>query len=347
MRIGLLQPYSGPCAIWRIGGQACAALGACEPVAGRVEDDTPVELVPADCGYTLESATEAALYLRDVENVDLVVGMQPSHQRNAVSRALGGQVAYIYTPEYEGGWCGPGAIPIGVSGWEVLGPGVNWLHEKRKVRRWFFVGNDYLWPRAAHAAAVASIHASGAQLVGTSFLPFGTQTYDRLFREIRACRADGVIVVLLGEESVRFHRAFGEVGLARRIARFCLACDETLLWALDAGAAQNLYACQPYFWGVPSPERDSMIDRYKSAFGPAQPPVTSLTIGIYDGVRLARALGRVAERPDRASIARLVRNGFDRNSALRLLGFPAHGAGGYRLTLAVSDGHTFRPRLIA
>jgi len=344
MRIGLLQQHDGPCAIWRVGGQACATLGAIDPVAGQDHDGGPVELVAADCGYTLQSAADAALRLRDTENVDVIVGMQPSDQRNAVTRALGGQVPYIYTPEYEGGWCGPAALPIGMSGWDVLSIGIDWLLTKRSVRRWFFVGNDYVWPRSAHAAAQAHVHKSGGKFVGSAFLRFGSYNYDRLFEEIVAAHADGVIVVLLGEETVRFHRAFGHAGLSRRIARFSLACEETLLWALDENAAQNLYACQPYFLGAPSPEREDMIDRYASLYGSAQPPVTSMTLGMYDGVRLARLLGRSAERPERAAILKMIRNGFDRHAALHALGLSGSDTGDYRLTLAVSDGHTFRPR---
>ncbi|MEM7522191.1 MAG: ABC transporter substrate-binding protein [Pseudomonadota bacterium] len=342
MRIGLLLPHSGPAGLWRVGGQACARLAAEEGAGGE-----PVDLIQMDCGETPETAAAAATALRDDHGVDVVVGMQPSHQRNAITRALSGEVGYIYTPQYEGGWCGPGALPLGVTDAEAMAPSIAWLARRQAVSRWFFVGNDYLWPRAAHGVAAATVRAAGGVMAGAAMIPFGQCDYDILFSRIKRSRADAVAVVLLGEEGVRFHRAFAAAGLARRAARFCLGCDETLLWALTGAEAEGLYACQPYFAGADDPSRDAMLDSYEGLFAGASPPVTSLTLGVYDGVRLARALCAGARGARRRSIAKRLQSGFDRRAALAKLNLPATHNGSPRLHIGEADGAAFRSECLA
>lgn len=341
MRIGLLLPYSGPAGVWRLGGQACAMLAATERSYGP-----PVDLISMDCGETPETAAAAAHALRERHGVQIVVGMQPSHQRNAITRTLAGEVAYIYTPQYEGGWCGPSAIPLGVTDAEAAAPSIEWLARKRRISRWFFIGNDYLWPRAAYSVVAGAVESVGGSIVGSSFVSFGDGDYDVALSRIRRSRADGVIVVLLGHESVRFHRAFAAAGLPRQAARFSLGCDETLLWALDGDQAEGLYACQPYFTTAADTGREEMLDAYSALYGDAKPPVTSMTMELYDGVRLARAIGR-AGGGDRATMASIVAGGFDRAAALSVLKISPSTDIHMPLRIGEADGSTFRSEILA
>lgn len=342
MRIGLLLPHSGPAGVWRLGGQACAMLAATEDA-----DGPPADLIGLDCGETVESAAAAAHALRERHGVEIVVGMQPSHQRNAITRALAGEVAYIYTPQYEGGWCGPGTIPLGVTDAEAAAPSIAWLARKRGISRWFFVGNDYIWPRAAYGVVAGTIEAVGGSVVGSGFVPFGNSDYDIILSRIRRSRADGVVVVLLGDESIRFHRAFADADLARRAARFCLGCEETLLWALGGHEAEGLYACQPYFTSADDTGREDILAAYNALFGDAMPPVTSMTMGLYDGVRLARAIGHAAGGVDRRAIATMVRSGFDRAAALSMLKIARSGRTQMPLQIGEADGPSFRSERLA
>lgn len=336
MRIGLLLPHSGPAGVWRLGGQACAALAA-----GDETDGPAVELISLDCGETPESAAKAAYALRERHGVQIVVGMQPSHQRNAITRTLAGDVAYVYTPQYEGGWCGPSAIPLGVTDAEAAAPSIEWLARRRGVSRWFYIGNDYLWPRAAYSVVAGAVEAVGGSIVGSGFVPFGDSDYDVALSRIHSSRADGVVVVLLGDESVRFHRAFAAANLPRQAVRFCLGCDETLLWALEGAQAEGLYACQPYFTTATDAGREGMLHAYSALYGDARPPVTSMTMGLYDGVRLARAIGR-AGGGDRATMAALVRGGFDRAAAFSMLKVSAAADMETPLWIGEADGLSFR-----
>lgn len=341
MRIGLLLPHSGPAGVWRLGGQACAMQAATED-----GDGPPVDLISMDCGETPETAAAAAHALREQHGAQIIVGMQPSHQRNAITRVLAGEVAYIYTPQYEGGWCGPGAIPLGVTDAEAAAPSIAWLARRRAISRWFFVGNDYIWPRAAYSVVAGTIEAIGGSIVGSGFVPFGDSNYDIVLSRIRRSRADGVVVVLLGGESIRFHRAFAAEGLPHRAARLCLGCDETLLWALEGSQAEGLFACQPYFTTAGDTGRERMLSDYNALYGDTKPPVTSMTMGLYDGVRLARVIG-CAGGGDRSTIAAMVRSGFDRTAALSMLKISRSAKARVPLRIGEADGSSFRSELLA
>ncbi|MEL6172603.1 MAG: ABC transporter substrate-binding protein [Pseudomonadota bacterium] len=336
MKIGLMLPYAGPASIWRPGSEACAYLALDE----NTRPGQRSELYIADCGSTPQKAADAARYLMEDREVDVVVGMQLSHQRIAAAAVLQNRLPYIYTPQYEGWSCGPGVIPVGLRDAEVLAPGIDMLRKRAGVRRWSFVGNDYLWPQQSCKTAVPLIAASGGTLVHKHFRPFDDEDFGPLIKEIANSSAEAVIVGLLGQESVRFHRAFAEAGLADYVHRFCMVLDETLLWALEEWQTRNLFACQTFYCEHADMFRDGMVSRYRSLFGETRPPVTSVSLGIYDGVRLALALGH-----ERSKDLSLLSHGFSRETALRMLGLADASSGRQHPRVAAADGYTFNENM--
>ncbi|MEL6520348.1 MAG: ABC transporter substrate-binding protein [Pseudomonadota bacterium] len=336
MKLGLMLPYAGPASIWRAGSETCAmlALEECAQIGRKTQ------LFLADCGSTPAEADAAARYLAYDCGVDIVVGMQLSHQRIAVAKAFQGSVPYIFTPQYEGVDCGSCVVPIGLKDEEVLRPGIEYFTTRLGIKRWSFVGNDYLWPLQGCRVATWHISRVGAKLVHKDFRPFG-QNFETLVSEIERSKAQAVIVGLLGQESVRFHRAFAQAGLAKRIYRFCLALDETLLWALEDWEAENIYACQPFYQGEVASFRDDLVARHRSTFGGSSPPVTSVNVGLYDGVRLALQVANYARAPSRSDIVDFVRDTLTRPKALSLLGLADPATGRQFPRIAAARDNTF------
>jgi urea transport system substrate-binding protein len=344
MRVGLLLSHSGPCALWRIGLEACAELAVAEINAEGGVRGREIELVRADAGVTPASAAAAAGRL--APQVDAVVGLQPSHQREAVRRGVARRAPYIYTPQWEGGFCGSGVTPLGVTDEEALAPAVRWLAERHGARRFCFVGNDYVWPRVAYRAAASAVRAAGGVITGAQLLPFGIQEYDRALDGVCAARPDAALVVLLGEEAVRFHRAFAEAGLAAIVPRVSLACDETLLWAVGPESAENLFAAQRFFHDGPAGRRERVRDRYAAAFGRTRPPLNEASLGAYDGVRLVAALARTFGDTDGPALAARVGGRIGRSEAMGLLGLSDAPLGRQPVIVAEADGAAFRPRVM-
>jgi urea transport system substrate-binding protein len=307
MKLGLILPRRGPSGLWAAGCEAAAALAVAEINAGGGVLGDAMTLAIACSGETPETAADAAEGLHRAEGLDAIIGFQPSHMRRAVRARLAGAVPYLYTPQYEGGHPGPGTLALGMTDAEALGPALAWLSGARRVRRGYFVGNDYIWPRTAHGTAHDAMARSGITACGSAIIPFGTEDYSPILADIGRAAPDLVITVLLGEETVRFHRAFAEAGLAARILRLALATDETLLLGIGPDAAENLFAAETFFAGRPCRSRDRMLALYEAAFGRSRPPVNVFSLGCYDAVRLATGLARAAGRSDAAGLLDAIR----------------------------------------
>ncbi|MFN3260739.1 MAG: ABC transporter substrate-binding protein [Pikeienuella sp.] len=332
MKLGLILPRRGPSGLWAAGCEAAAFLAVAEiNAAGGVRGE-PVRMAVACSGETPADAAEAAGALQETEHPDAVIGFQPSHMRHAVRARLAGAVPYFYTPQYEGGYPGPGTLALGVTDEEALRPALSWLMDARGVRRCFFVGNDYIWPRTAHGTAHDAMAQCGLQSCGSAIIPFGTEDYEPLLATIRRAAPDLVITVLLGEETVRFNRAFAAAGMAARSLRLALAMDETLLLGIGPDAAENLFAAETFFAGNHGRADDPMLALYDAAYGRSLPPVNVFSLGCYNAIRLVADLAGEAGRSDAKSLLTAMRRPHARRSRLR----PIH--------IAEADGTGFRVR---
>ena len=153
MKIGLLHPRSGVGGMWAPAMDAAAMVGAAEinAVGGIMGEE--IELAFGDCGFLESEALDAVDTLISVDGVDAIIGGHMSNIRDAVSRRVSGKVPYIYTPQYEGIACGPSTVAIGSVDHELMAPALQWLKTEKKADRFFFVGNDYIWPRMALTTA--------------------------------------------------------------------------------------------------------------------------------------------------------------------------------------------------
>ncbi|TFF27698.1 amino acid ABC transporter [Jiella endophytica] len=293
-RIGLLIQQSGPAGIWAPSAQACARLAVEEinVVCGLLGHD--VDLTVMDAGVSAASAAEAVDFSIDIDEIDALVGMMPSYQRAAVSSAVGGRIPFIYTPQFEGLERDRAIVTVGETSRELLEPGIDWLWENKGARRYFLVGNDYVWPRETFATASRIVADKGGEIVGERLVPFGYDDYDRLFAEIRASRADVVVPYFLGAEAVSFNRSFAEVGLAAKHLRFSSAIDETVIYGIGPDATENLYLSSGYFACLDSRNNRSFLERYHTRFGETPPPVNAFGQSCYEGIYCLLALAEAA-----------------------------------------------------
>ena len=343
MKIGLILSHSGPTGLWTPGceGSAITAVEEINAAGGVLGSE--LSLVTVDAGNTPQEAFAASRKLTFEHNVDAIIGLQASHMRPAVRDGACGLAPYIYTPQYEGGFTGPGTTALGITDWEVLAPGISWMAEAKRAQRFFFLGNDYIWPKIAHATAQTAIRNAGGVHVGEALLPLGERDYGPVIDKIRAARPDVVICALLGEDAVCFNRAFGEQGLARHMLRLTMAFEETQLLGVAPENAENLFAVQTYFASRTAVHRDSMVQAYANRFGQTRPPVTVNAVGFYDGVHLVAALARKAKRVDGFLMARLLDRHFTRPAIYDMLGQP-EVCPQPRLHIAEADGTVFEVR---
>ncbi|CAM3248647.1 substrate-binding domain-containing protein [Paracoccus nototheniae] len=338
MRVGVILSHGGLAGLWTPGCQGAALVAAAEVNAAGGVLGHEIEIVHCDSGETPQSAFQAARTLAIKDRVDAVIGLQASHLRSSVRRGLGGLAPYVYTPHYEGGSCGPGTASLGVTDQEVLAPGIAWLAERRGAQRFFFLGNDYIWPRIAIGTTGAAVRRAGGQMVGHALVDLHDRDYAPVLDRIRAARPDVVVMALLGEDAVAFNRAFAGAGLATGCLRLMLAFEETQLLGVAPENAENLFAGASYFQGTTDHGRDALMENYHASFGGMLPDVTTNSLNCYDAVYLVAALARQVGHIDGHLMARQLRSRLPRSRVYELIGRSAIRA---RVALAEAGGTEF------
>ena len=311
--IGLLIPQEGPPGIWAPSAEASAALAVHElngtgGILGR-----EVRLAVLDAGPTARSAAAAASAAIDIDGVDAIVGMIPSYARRAIVQAVGGQVPFVYTPQFEGD--DPDCLTVGETSDELLMPGIAHLSGKLGARRYFLVGDDYVWPRRTFHTAKPIIRAQGGHVVGEVLVPFGFSDYDRIFDAIRASGADVVLPYFLGAGAISFNRSFAEAGLAARVLRFCSAIDETVLYGLGEDATENLFLSSAYFSSIRSHNNGGFLERYHGLFGESPPPANAFGQSCYEGIHCLAGLVQSAGVFRVPDVRRRMRRSFQASTA--------------------------------
>ncbi len=320
MKIAILHPRKGVTGLWTPAVDAAAMLAAAEVNRAGGIQGAPLELVFADCGLVRDTALGAVDHVLGTLGADAIVGQHTSNVRDVVREQVRGRVPYIYASQHEGLTDTREATMIGATDSELLWPAISWLIAERKAHRFFFVGNDYIWPRVGLETSKALIAHEGARMVGHALMPFEVEDHSAVLQQIKAARPDVVVQALVGEASVHFNRAFAAARLDRSILRLGLLVDENVLSGIGPNATHDLYSVSNYFAECRSPENTRFLESYHAAYGLLAPPVGSTSIGCYEGVHLIAALAGRTAKEGGLGLAELARRPLHRDAARQYLG---------------------------
>jgi ABC-type branched-subunit amino acid transport system substrate-binding protein len=298
LNVALVIPLQGPLGLISPASELCAQLAAEEinAVGGILGQELRLITVDGGADPELVAADVEALVSQGL--VQAVIGTHTSAVRRAVVPQIADRVPYVYTSLYEGGERNPGVFLTGETPELQLLPGMRLLAEERHVQRWYVVGNDYIWPRKTAAVARRYARESGGAITGETYVPLGTMDFTTVVDSVALSDVDAVLVLLVGEDAVHFHRAFAERDLHRRYLRLTPLMDENMLLAAGAESTTGLFATAGYFETLTTPERLDFAGRYARRFGVDAPTVGNLGESCYEGVRLLDALMRQARSPD-------------------------------------------------
>jgi urea transport system substrate-binding protein len=305
LRIAFLLPLSGPAGLWGPSCQTSAMLASREVNAAGGVLGREIELVFADAGADPAQVADETIDLIAESRAEAVIGMHISAVRVALVRALRGRLPYVYTPVYEGGERAPGLFMVGETPARQLKPAIHWLAEHRHARRWYLIGNDYVWPHVSHRAARRYIKETGGEVVGVDYAPFGSEDHEAYLARIRKARPDVVLVSMVGTDCVTFNRAFAREGLARHMLRLSVASEENTLLGIGARHAENFYFTAGYLAVLDTPANQAFLDRYHAAFGGNAPMPNTIGQSCYEGIRLYAELARRAGSLGVADLSRV------------------------------------------
>jgi urea transport system substrate-binding protein len=294
VRIAHFTTLTGSAGIWGPSSVNSAILAASEinkrgGILGR-----EIELVVHDAGDAPEDLARAAEGIVACEDADVILGSHMSAVRVSLRQTFTGHIPYVYTPIYEGGERTPGVLAIGETPPRQARPAIAWLAERKRARRWYLIGSDYVWPWLSHRAVKRYIAEAGGQIVGEDFVKVGEHDHGRYLERIRTMQPDVVFISLIGLDGIVFNRSFGEHGLSSRILRLANCVDETVLLGIGANNTANLFAASGYFANVQTAHGEVFRGAYHDAFGAFAPPPGSTAQSNYEGLYFLEALARRA-----------------------------------------------------
>jgi urea transport system substrate-binding protein len=292
--VGLLVPINGSAGIWGPSSIACAQLAQAEINAEGGLLERRLRLCVIDSSDEAIEVGSVTASLMNAGAIDAIVGMHTSQVRQRVLKDVARQIPYVYTPLYEGGERTPGVFALGETPGQQLRPAIEYLCSRHTVRRWMFVGNDYVWPRVSHRLAARYVSEEGGEVVADRYLPFGTEDYSELLDEIERLKPHAILLSLVGQDAVQFNRAFGRCGLSRHMFRLSCAIEENGLLAIGADNTEGLFVSSGYFASLDNDANMAFKERYHNHFGQRAPTLNALGQSTYEGVHFMAALARRA-----------------------------------------------------
>jgi ABC-type branched-subunit amino acid transport system substrate-binding protein len=302
LKVAVMIPQSGPAGLFGPSTQACAELAAETINARGGVLGRKLELLFGDAGLAPAEASQTALRLWKGSGAEVVIGMHDSAVRGALVGLFKAQVPYFYTPVYEGAECAKGTFMNGETPQQQLKPVIPWIAAERKPKRWYLIGNDYVWGRNTNAAGKGYIEATGAQVVGDEYLPFTVDNFDASLARIRDSGADAVLVSLVGGASVTFNKAYASFGLSDKALRLGSLIEENTLAGIGVPNAKNLYSSAGYFANITTPAAQAFAQAYAQRFGPQAPALNGLAESAYEGFLMLEA---VAQKAGSLQVAKL------------------------------------------
>jgi ABC-type branched-subunit amino acid transport system substrate-binding protein len=279
--------------LWAPSSERCAQLAAAElnDYQGILGKEVHLHLVDSS-GSPLEVARKASDLLVN-NRLDAIVGMHASDVRQALVQVVAGRIPYIYTPMYEGKESHACVYTTGDTPEYQVKPIIGWLEENFDAHRWYFIGNDYVWPRVSNSFAKDCLHRNPAnQIVGEEYVSLSTEDYAEHLDNIENLQPDVVVVNLLGDCSIQFNRQFGERGLDRDIIRYCGAIEENMLYAIGAEYTKNMYSAMSYYADLETQAARGFCKYYYASFGQEAPALNQFAVSCYEGIMLLSELSK-------------------------------------------------------
>lgn len=285
-RLGLLTSKSGSSSLFAAATDGLAMLAVEEMNAEGGLGGRPVELVVGDDATDpTVGVSEARRLVRAGCRTILVSTTSATFM--PVAQALRGEdVLVVQALMNEGGLEGPLTVQLGERPEDQLSAAADPVMREAGGNRWFLAGNDYCWPRHVNQVARLALPRLGGAVVGEQYAAVGTRDFAPLIEAIAASGADVVLSTIVGSDGAAFERQCHAMGLRDHCRTLAPAMDESTLERIGFPAADGIYGVSGYYADIASEGNLDLMARYRAAFGPWAPPVSSLSETVYEAARM-------------------------------------------------------------
>ena len=242
-------------------------------------------------------ATEAEQLIRQ-EGVAAIFGCWTSTCRKAVRVVVEEYDNLLFYPlQYEGLEESPNIVYTGAAPNQQIIPAVKWSFDTLG-RRFFLLGSDYVFPRAANEIVKDQIAALGGEVVGEEYVLLGRRSFGQVVRRILAARPDVILNTINGDSNAGFFTALREAGVTpATIPTMSFSISEIDLSNPNLPVMAGDYAAWNYFETIDSPENAEFVESFRAKYGADRTISDPMEAG-YIAVQLWAQAVTDAESPD-------------------------------------------------
>jgi urea transport system substrate-binding protein len=285
--VGILHSFTGTMAISEIPVAEAEQLAIDEINAeGGLLGGRKVLAIRADgCSDGPTFAREANLLLTR-EKVCAVFGCWTSASRKTVRPIFEQRNGLLFYPvQYEGLEESPNIIYLGAAPNQQIIPAVKWTFDNLG-QRFYLVGSDYVFPRAANAVITDQIKALGGTIVGEDYIPLGSSDTKAVVDRIKAAQPDVILNTINGDTNIAFFRSLRAADIyPTRIPTVSFSIGENELPKLDPSRCIGDYAVWNYFQTQPGVRNSAFVAAFQKKYGPHR-VVSDPMEAAYCGVKL-------------------------------------------------------------
>jgi urea transport system substrate-binding protein len=270
IKVGILHSMTGTMAISET-PVVDAVLMAIEQInaAGGLLGGRKVVPIVADGKSDWPTFAKESRRLITDEKVCAVFGCWTSASRKTVRpifEELGGLL--FYPVQYEGLEQSPNIVYLGAAPNQQIIPAVKWAFDNLGSRRFYLVGSDYVFPRAANAVIGDQVRALGAHVVGEDYIPLGRTDVQGMVDQIVAAKPDVILNTINGDTNLAFFRALRAAGISPKvIPTISFSIGESELPSLNPSACAGDYAVWNYFQSLDDSRNSTFVDAFRKRYG--------------------------------------------------------------------------------
>jgi urea transport system substrate-binding protein len=191
----------------------------------------------------------------------------------------------LYPVQYEGLETSPAIVYLGAAPNQQIIPAVEWAVNTLHKKRFFLVGSDYVFPRAANAVIKDQLKRLGAEVAGAAFIPLGGSNTDAAVTAVVKAKPDMILNTINGDTNLAFFRDLRAAGItAATTPTLSFSVSEQSMRSLGAGVTAGDYSAYTYFQSIDTPENREFVRRFLRKY--PQRVITDPMETAYVGVKL-------------------------------------------------------------
>ena len=274
VKVGILHSLSGTMAISETSVKDAEMMAIDEINKAGGVMGKQIEPIVEDGASDWPTFKTKAEKLLTQDKVAAVFGCWTSVSRKTVLPTFEKYNGLLWYPvQYEGMETSPNIFYTGATTNQQITPAVTWLLKDKKLKKFYLLGSDYVFPRTANAEIKAQLKGMGGTLVGEEYTPLGHTDYATLVDKIKAAKPDVVFNSLNGDSNVAFFKQMKAAGLsAKDMPTMSVSIAEPEVRAIGPANLVGHWAAWNYFQTVDTPANKKWVADYKAKF--PQTPVT-------------------------------------------------------------------------